>query len=103
MPGRHLTDHQVRLYMSLRRNDTPSVAAAKASFSTASAYRVESEPRLPWQKQTPRSRLLRCAPLGAQRNTYGRHARGSDFLAIQLSERAKVSESAPRKIELVLL
>ena len=55
MPGRHLTDHQVRLYMSLRRNDTPSVAAAKASFSTASAYRVESEPRLPSQKQTPRS------------------------------------------------
>ena len=42
--------------MSLRRNDTPSVAAAKASFSTASAYRVESDPRLPSQEQTPRSR-----------------------------------------------
>ena len=55
MPGRHLTDHQVRLYMNLRRQDTPSVAAAKASFSTASAYRIESDPRPPSQKQTPRS------------------------------------------------
>ena len=34
---------------------TPSVAAAKASFSTASAYRIESDPRPPSQKQTPRS------------------------------------------------
>ena len=41
--------------MSLRRQDTPSVAAAKASFSTASAYRIESDPRPPSQKQTPRS------------------------------------------------
>ena len=41
--------------MSLRRQDTPSVAAAKASFSTASAYRVESDPRPPSQKQTPRT------------------------------------------------
>ena len=40
--------------MNLRRQDTPSVAAAKASFSTASAYRIESDPRPPSQKQTPR-------------------------------------------------
>ena len=51
---RHLTDHQVRLYTSLRRQDTPSEAAAKASFSTATAYRIESDPRPPSQKQTPR-------------------------------------------------
>ena len=41
--------------MSLRRQDTPSVAATKASFSTATAYRVESDPRPPSQKQTPRT------------------------------------------------
>ena len=55
MPGRHLTDRQVRLYMNFRRKDTPSVAAAKASFSTATAYRIESDPQPPSQKQTPRS------------------------------------------------
>ena len=55
MPGRHLTDRQVRLYMSFRRKDTRSVAAAKASFSSATAYRIESDPQPPSQKQTPRS------------------------------------------------
>ena len=67
MPGRHLTDHQVRLYMSLRREDTPSVAAAKASFSTATAYRIESDPRPPSQKQTPRT--------SRRRDPAGRHLR----------------------------
>ena len=46
MPGRHLTDHHVRHYMSLRTNDKPSVAAANAAISTASAYRIESAPRV---------------------------------------------------------
>ena len=32
------------------------MAAAKASFSTATAYRVESDPRPPSQNQTPRTR-----------------------------------------------
>ena len=41
--------------MSLRRKDTPSVATAKASFSTATAYCIESDPRPPSQKQTPRT------------------------------------------------
>ena len=41
--------------MSFRRKDTPSAAAAKASFSTASAYRIESDPQPPSQKQTPRT------------------------------------------------
>ena len=41
--------------MSFRRKDTPSVAAAKASFSSATAYRIESDPQPPSQKQTPRS------------------------------------------------
>ena len=45
--------------MSLRRTDTPSVAAARAAFSTATAYRIESDPRPPSQKQTPRTRRRR--------------------------------------------
>ena len=41
MPGRHLTDSQVRRYMNLRTKDQPSVAAAaaKAGVSTATGYR----------------------------------------------------------------
>jgi len=38
LPGRHITDCQMRLYMSFRRTETPSVAAAKAGFSAAIAY-----------------------------------------------------------------
>ena len=41
--------------MNFRRKDTPSAAAAKASFSTATAYRIESDPQPPSQKQPPRS------------------------------------------------
>ena len=44
----------MRFYVSLRRKDTPSAAAAKASFSIATAYRIESDPRPPSQKRTPR-------------------------------------------------
>ena len=42
--------------MNLRSKDQPSVAAAKASISTATAYRLESDPRLPSQKRTARTR-----------------------------------------------
>lgn len=42
--------------MKFRRTDSPAVAAAKASFSTATAYRIESEPRLPSQTRAPRPR-----------------------------------------------
>ena len=56
MPGPHVTDHQVRLYMKYRQTDSPAAAAAKAAFSTATAYRVEADPRLPSQKSTTRSR-----------------------------------------------
>jgi hypothetical protein len=56
LPGRHITDCQMRLYMSFRQTETPSIAAAKAGFSTASAYRIEQDPRLPSQKKAPRGR-----------------------------------------------
>jgi len=42
--------------MKFRQSDTPAAAAAKASFSAASAYRLEDDPRLPSQRQTTRTR-----------------------------------------------
>lgn len=40
----------------LRQTHSVAVAAAKAGFSTAAAYRIESDPRLPSQKKQPRGR-----------------------------------------------
>ena len=42
--------------MKSRQTHGPSIAAAKAGFSTATAYRIESDPRLPSQKRKPRGR-----------------------------------------------
>ena len=56
LPGRHITDCQMRLYMKSRQSDAPAIAAAKAGFSTATAYRIEADPRLPSQKKEPRGR-----------------------------------------------
>jgi hypothetical protein len=56
MPGRHINDHQMRLYMKLRATNSPTVAAACAAIRVASAYRIEGDPRLPSQKKAPRGR-----------------------------------------------
>src|SRR5947199_3365685 len=56
LPGRHITDHQMRLYMRFRQTDTAPVAAAKASFSASTAYRLEKDPRLPSQRASARGR-----------------------------------------------
>jgi hypothetical protein len=64
LPGRHITDCQMRLYMSLRETKAAHVAAAKAGFSAATAYRIEQDPRLPSQKKAPRGRR-RPDPLAA--------------------------------------
>jgi len=45
--------------MKLRATNPPTVAAACAAISVASAYRIESDPRLPSQKKPPRGR---CRP-----------------------------------------
>jgi hypothetical protein len=50
--------------MKSRQSNAPAIAAAKAGFSTASAYRIEADPRLPSQKKTPRGRR-RPDPLSA--------------------------------------
>lgn len=41
VPGRHVTDCQMRLYMTLRRTQPVPIAAARAGFSTATACRIE--------------------------------------------------------------
>jgi hypothetical protein len=45
--------------MKSRQTNGPAIAAAKAGFSTATAYRLEADPRLPSQKQKPRGRRRR--------------------------------------------
>jgi hypothetical protein len=64
LPGRHVTDCQMRLYMTIRQTQPPIIAAAKAGFSTATAYRIENDRRLPSQKKVPRGRR-RQDPLAA--------------------------------------
>ena len=56
MPGRHINDHQMRLFMKSRMTESMPVAAAQASMSLASAYRIETDTRLPSQKALPRGR-----------------------------------------------
>lgn len=46
LSGRHVTDHQMRLYMTVRQIDGPAIAAAKAAISPATAYRFEQDHRL---------------------------------------------------------
>jgi hypothetical protein len=42
--------------MKSRQTNAPAIAAAKAGFSTATAYRIEADPRLPFLKKAPRGR-----------------------------------------------
>jgi len=45
--------------MSFRHTEPPVIAAAKAGFSGATAYRIEQDQRLPSQKKAPRDRRRR--------------------------------------------
>src|ERR1700694_3980491 len=56
MPGRHINDHQMRLYMKSRLTEKKPAAAAQAAMSLKTAYRIENDPRLPSQKAAPRGR-----------------------------------------------
>ena len=38
MPGRHVTDHQMRLFMTLKQTHSVPVAAAKAGISQATYF-----------------------------------------------------------------
>lgn len=44
MPGRHITDHQMRLFMTLRKDHPVAVAVAKAGMSPAAGYRLLKDP-----------------------------------------------------------
>nr|WP_264598743.1 IS21 family transposase [Rhodoblastus acidophilus] len=46
----------MRLFMKFRQTETVAVAAAKASISQASGYRIQNDPRLPSAKKEPRER-----------------------------------------------
>lgn len=65
MPGHHIPDQQVYLYMVQRRHHTQAVAAAKAGISERSARRIEKDPRLPSQKKRDRHWRTRADPLKA--------------------------------------
>ena len=56
MSGRHVTDQQMRLFMTLRKTRTVTVAAAKGGISQATGYRLQADPTLPSQKKAPRGR-----------------------------------------------
>src|SRR5581483_4510675 len=56
MPGRHINDHQFRIYMKTRLTHTLPVAAARAGLSPSTAYRIENDPRPPSQRAVPRTR-----------------------------------------------
>jgi hypothetical protein len=56
MPGRHITDQQTRLFMTLRQTQPLPVAAAKAGLSQATGYRLQADPILPSQRKAPRGR-----------------------------------------------
>ena len=51
MPGRPITDQQMRYYMTLRTRHTRATAAAMAGLSASTGYRVERDPRLPSRKK----------------------------------------------------
>jgi transposase InsO family protein len=56
LPGRHVTDRQMRLYMQFRKIHPLAVAAAKTGFSASTAYRLDQDPRPPSQKKARRGR-----------------------------------------------
>jgi len=63
MPGCHVTDQQIRRFMTLKLTHPVPVAATKAGFSQATGYRSQANPTIPSQKKAPRSRR-RPDPLG---------------------------------------
>jgi hypothetical protein len=71
LPGRHVTNRQIRLYMNFRRNHSPTVAAAKAGFSASAAYRFEKTPVLPHKRRSPASGVgpIRSPTFGTTRSS----------------------------------
>jgi len=58
LPGKPVTDQQVRVYMTDRLDYSQRIAAARAGFSERTARRVEADPRLPSQRKPARGRTV---------------------------------------------
>ncbi|MDH7974964.1 hypothetical protein QH494_22495 [Sphingomonas sp. AR_OL41] len=56
VPGRHVTDHQMRLFVHLRHTEGVSIASAKAGFSAATGHRLAAGAVLPSGRKAPRER-----------------------------------------------
>ena len=54
MPGRHINDHQMRLFMNNINKHSIATSSAKAGFSQSTGYRIKADPRFPSQKMKPR-------------------------------------------------
>lgn len=63
MPGRHINDQQVRLYMRLRADHPQITSAAKAGLSVSTGRRTENDPRPPSAKRQRRVYRTRLDPL----------------------------------------
>ncbi len=63
MPGKHITDQQVRRYMQSRKDGYgQATAAARAGFSESTARRIEKHPVLPSQRDRVRRYRTRSDP-----------------------------------------
>ena len=62
MPGKKITDQQVRHYKAMRRQATQEIAAARMGISVRSARRIENATELPSQRG-PRGWRTRADPL----------------------------------------
>ncbi len=62
MPGKKITDQQVRKYKAMRRQATQEIAAARMGISVRSARRIEKADELPSQRG-PRNWRTRADPL----------------------------------------
>lgn len=63
MPGKKITDQQVRKYKAMRTQATQEIAAARTGISVRSARRIEQTTTLPSQRE-PRNWRTRADPLG---------------------------------------
>ena len=63
MPGKHITDQQVRRYMQSRKDGYgQATAAARAGFGESTARRIEKNPVLPSQRDRVRRYRTRLDP-----------------------------------------
>lgn len=75
MPGCHVTDQQMRRYMTLKLTNSIPVAATKAGFSQATGYRLQADPTLgsSWQPQVDPDGGFQLASGVQQVSTCGIH------------------------------